>query len=166
MQDKDILWLLSEIIDSFSSGTHGIGIPLGNLTSPLFANVYMNEFDQFVKQVLRERWYIRYADDFVIMSEDRTHLESLVPHIQSFLLTCLKLILHPKKILIRTIASGVDFLGWMHFPDHRVLRRTTKNRLIQSVRNNKATIGAYNGLLIHGNTHKVQKMLNGYNIGR
>ena len=66
--DQDIIWLLEEVIGSFYSGRPGIGLPLGNLTSQLFANIYMNEFDQFIKHRIKAKCYIRYADDFVILS--------------------------------------------------------------------------------------------------
>src|SRR3989344_3954373 len=67
ISDKDILWLLSQIIKSFHSTHVGVGLPLGNLTSQLFVNIYMNEFDQFMKHKLKAKYYIRYADDFVIL---------------------------------------------------------------------------------------------------
>src|SRR3989344_1194696 len=124
IKDKNIFWLLSEIIGSFSLGGNGIGLPLGNLTSQLLVNIYMNEFDQFVKSELKVKSYVRYADDFIILSRDREWLVEILPIIERFLQNKLKLTLHPNKISIRTIASGVDFLGWVHFPDHRVLRAT------------------------------------------
>ena len=81
IQDKNIIDLLREIIQSFEPN----GLPLGNLTSQLFANVYLNEFDQFVKHKLKEKYYIRYADDFVILSENREYLENLIISISNFL---------------------------------------------------------------------------------
>jgi len=69
--DKKILWLFSEIVGSFQSKRADVGLPLGNLTSQLFVNIYMNKFDQFVKHNLKTKYYIRYADDFVFFSEDR-----------------------------------------------------------------------------------------------
>lgn len=156
--DADTLRLLERVIESFSSSAPGQGLPLGNLTSQLFVNVYMNEFDQFVKHKLKTRHYIRYADDFVIFSENRGLLESLVPKIKEFLENKLRLTLHPNKIFINTIASGVDFLGWINFPDHRVFRTTTRRRMLKMVIANPApaTINAYLGLLSHGNTHKIR----------
>ena len=109
--DEDILALLSEIIGSFSSTGKGIGLPLGNLTSQLLVNVYMNEFDQYVKHTIRAKHYIRYADDFVIFSADRTWLSDIIPAIKRHLSDTLRLQLHPSKISIRTIASGVDYIG-------------------------------------------------------
>jgi len=156
--DESILGLLAEVIGSFSSRRKGIGLPLGNLTSQLFVNIYMNEFDQFVKHELKARHYIRYADDFVILLEDRRRLENLVISIQEFLKRELKLELHPDKIFIKTLASGVDFLGWVHFSDHRVLRTATKRRTLRRIQSNSApeTINSYLGLLSHGNTYKLR----------
>ncbi|MEK7507805.1 MAG: reverse transcriptase/maturase family protein, partial [Patescibacteria group bacterium] len=159
--DKDVLWLLGEIIGSFYSTAVGIGLPLGNLTSQLLVNVYMNEFDQFVKHWLNVKYYLRYADDFVIISEDRARLENLLPHGRDFLREQLKLDLHPDKVFIQTLASGVDFLGWVHFPDHRVLRTATKRRMFKKLENaSKAeTIHSYLGLLKHGNAYKLRRKI-------
>jgi len=152
--DQDILWLLSKIIDSFNSKP-GIGLPLGNLTSQLLVNIYMNEFDQFVKHKLRIKYYIRYADDFVVFSESSSYLEKLILEIQDYLEKRLKLILHPDKLFIKTLVGGIDFLGWVHFPDHRVLRTATKRRIIKRIGENPKleTISSYLGMLKHGNTN-------------
>lgn len=156
--DVDILWLLREGVESFSGGIYGKGLPLGNLTSQLLVNVYMNEFDHFVKHKLKTKYFIRYADDFVVLSSNQKELENFPPLIQKFLSDKLKLDLHPQKVSIRTLASGVDFLGWIHFPDHRVLRTTTKRRMMRRLRSfsSPATLDSYLGLLKHGNAHKVQ----------
>jgi len=156
IEDKDILWLLNQVINSFNPG-----LPLGNLTSQLLVNVYMNEFDQFAKHKLKVKYYIRYADDFVILSEDKKQLFVLWRYIAIFLGKELKLELHPDKIFIKTLASGIDFLGWVHFPDHRVLRTTTKRRMLKNVENDpKAeSIQSYLGLLSHGNTKQIRDSL-------
>ena len=160
VHDRNILWLLGEVLGSFSAGEkRGVGLPLGNLTSQLFVNVYMNEFDQFVKHALRIPYYIRYADDFVILSEDRRWLEKQLSIIKLFLSEKLRLTLHPKKISIKTLTSGIDFLGWVHFPNHRVLRTTTKRRMFKRIEESQKpeTINSYMGLLKHGNTHTIRK---------
>ena len=137
------------------------GLPLGNLTSQLLVNIYMNEFDQFIKRELKVKYYIRYADDFLILSNEKKKLEGLLSKIHDFLEKELKLQLHPDKVFIKTLASGVDFLGWMHFPKHRVLRTSTKRKMLRNIENNPkpATIQSYVGLLIHGNTHKLSRRL-------
>ena len=138
-------------------------MPLGNLTSQLFSNVYMNEFDQFVKHKLKVKHYIRYADDFVIFSEDKKYLQNTTFAMQEFLYEKLKLKLHPDKVFIKTLSSGVDFLGWVNFPNHRVLRTVTKKRMLKRLQeiNSLETVSSYLGLLKHGNTYKIRnKSLN------
>ncbi|MDR3582393.1 MAG: reverse transcriptase/maturase family protein [Candidatus Pacebacteria bacterium] len=159
VDDERSLDLLRRVVDSFSSTRPGVGLPLGNLTSQLFVNIYMNEFDRFVKHRLRARHYIRYADDFVIFSTNREWLEIILPELSIFLQNCLKLQLHPDKVSIETLASGVDFLGWVHFPDHRVLRAATKRRMIKRVAEHPSieTLRSYKGLLTHGNARKLSQ---------
>jgi RNA-directed DNA polymerase len=119
----------------------------------------MNEFDQFMKRELKAKYYIRYADDFVILSEDKVYLEELLIKISHFLEQKLKLHLHPDKVYIKTLASGVDFLGWAHFPKHRVLRTSTKRRMIKRIQESSKieTIASYLGMLRHGDTHKLEQ---------
>lgn len=161
--DERITALVENIVRSFDSGVVGKGLPLGNLTSQLLVNIYMNEFDQFAKHTLKAKRYIRYADDFVFLSTDRAWLESLLPRISVFLKERLALELHPQKVSISTVASGVDFLGWVHFPDHRVLRTVTKRRMLKAiVRNSKRKVkSSYQGMLSHGNAHKLSKLISG-----
>ena len=132
-----------------------------SLTSQLLVNIYMNEFDQFAKHTLKARHYIRYADDFVFLSLDREWLVSLLPRISDFLQECLSLDLHPDKVCISTLASGIDFLGWVHFSDHRVLRTSTKRRMLKAIGGNpsEAVVTSYLGMLSHGNAHKLSKSL-------
>lgn len=152
--------LLKSIIVSFS-GRLGVGLPLGNLTSQLFVNVYMHVFDHWVKQALHVRGYIRYADDFAIFSYDRSALMRVIPTITQFLRERLHLDLHPTKVHIRTVASGIDFLGWVHFPDHRVFRTATKRRMFRRIREHptEPTLQSYLGLLTHGNTAHVRRQV-------
>jgi retron-type reverse transcriptase len=155
--DENIINLLQEIIFSFKPN----GLPLGNLTSQLFSNVYMNEFDQFVKHKLNTKYYIRYADDFVFFFEDRKYLESLTNKISNFLQNKLKLQLHPDKVFIKTLSSGVDFLGWVNFTNHRVLRNKTKKRMLGRISKNPSidTLNSYLGLIKHGNSRKIRKKI-------
>ncbi len=161
ISDKEIMQLLKEIIGSFHSKKEGIGLPLGNLTSQLFVNIYMNEFDQFVKHKLKAKYYIRYADDFVILNTDRALLKSILVKIDKFLQARLHLSLHPNKVSIKTFASGVDFLGWVHFPDHRVLRTTTKDRMFKRLAENpkEGTAASYLGMLSHGTAYKLTQVV-------
>lgn len=104
------------------------------------------------------QYYIRYADDFVIFSNHKQQLENLVPQIKDFLQNELKLTLHPDKVYIKTLASGVDFLGWVNFTDHRILRTTTKRRMLKKLEVDKRpeVMNSYLGLLRHGNTFKLK----------
>ena len=156
--DKNILWLLERVISSFSSNRVGVGLPLGNLTSQLLVNIYMNELDQFIKHKLKAKYYIRYADDFVILSQDKDWLEKQIKLIQVFLWGKLKLTIHPSKVIIKTLNSGVDFLGWVHFFDHWVLRTATTRRMLKRIKENpeEATVNSYLGLMRHGNTEKLK----------
>ncbi len=152
--DQDIVWLMKEIISSFPETGGGVGLPLGNLTSQLLVNIYMNKFDHFAKHSLKAKYYVRYADDFAIVSENKEWLLLNLHKISNFLWNNLKLKLHPHKISIRTIASGNDFLGWVHFSDHRILRTVTKRRMFNNIRlkhGSKETVQSYLGLLKHGN---------------
>lgn len=159
IDDSDILWLLERVIMSFDSRAPGRGLPLGNLTSQLLINIYLNELDQFMKHQLKVKHYIRYADDFVVFSHNKQALQKVLTLIDAFLRLNLRLELHPDKVFIKTLASGVDFLGWVHFPDHRVLRTVTKRRMFRRVRETKGkqeTVASYLGMLQWGNGWKLQ----------
>lgn len=165
IEDKDLLNLLEHVVDSFSTeGRVGVGLPLGNLTSQLLVNIYMNEFDQFMKRTRNVKYYIRYADDFVILHHDRTYLEELISWISDFLEMQLKLVLHPDKLFLETLVSGVDFLGWVHFPDHRVIRTGTKNRMFKRIQEHPTheTLQSYLGLLSHGDTYFHQCLISDF----
>ncbi len=160
--DVDVIWLLNEVIQSFHTKDKlNAGLPLGNLTSQLLVNVYMNEFDHFLKRDMKIAYCVRYADDFVILHENRRYLENILPKISKFLESRLKLSLHPGKVFIKTIFSGVDFLGWIHFPHHRVLRTSTKRRMFKNLNRkiNKESLASYLGLLSHGDTHKLRQKI-------
>lgn len=163
ISDTKIMNLLKNIIFSFSSDRLGKGLPLGNLTSQLFCNVYMNEFDQFLKHNLKVKYYIRYADDFVIFSDGKNYLKENIQLIGDFLQNRLGLTLHPSKVYVKTLCSGIDFLGWINFFNHRVLRTNTQRKMFKRLNNNSAieTLNSYLGLISHGNSYKVKtKLLN------
>ncbi len=158
--DKNILELLENIIESFFVKP-GVGLPLGNLTSQLLVNIYMNKFDQFVKHRMKAIYYIRYADDFVFLSESKELLEEKLLFGEKFLAEELKLEMHPDKVFIKTLASGVDFLGWINFSDHRVLRTATKERMMRRIEEKpkKEAIRSYLGMLGHGNADGLRQKL-------
>lgn len=132
IKDENVLKTTDMIIDSFrvNVGPMGsIGIPLGNVTSQLFANVYLHELDQFVKHELKEKHYLRYCDDFIVLSNDRIHLEALIVSIREFLARTLRLELHPKKVSIRKLQQGIDFVGYLAFEKHVLMRTRSKQRM-------------------------------------
>lgn len=161
ISDERIVGLIREVVGSFYSVRPGVGLPLGNLTSQLLVNIYMNEFDQFVKHRLKAKFYIRYADDFVFLSPDNDQLAVVLAEVDLFLRHRLRLQLHPKKVFLKTLASGVDFLGWVHFPKHRILRNASKRRMLKHIGENTSdgSIASYVGLLRHGQTNKLKKRL-------
>jgi len=143
IKDQNVIKLLKSVVESYAAGADTRererervnlvpreGIPIGNLTSQLFANIYMNEFDQFMKCGLHIKHYVRYTDDFAIVSSDRVYLKSLIKPMSKFLDDYLSLNLHPKKIFIRKLNQGIDFLGYIIFPKHRLLRTKTKRRML------------------------------------
>lgn len=173
IKDDRVMALMREIVESFVMKRTTLferrGVPIGNLTSQIFANIYMNEFDQFVKHTLKVNHYARYTDDFVIVSRDKAYLEGLLPPIREFLRMRLCLELHPDKITIRKCRQGADFLGYVVLPHHIQLRRKTKRRiprkLREMVRNFKngeisedtlrASLGSYMGVLSHANAYRL-----------
>lgn len=178
IRDKEFLELLTKIVNSFCSDKtinleNKKGIPIGNLTSQTFSNIYLNELDQFIKNELKVAYYIRYADDFILLSQDRKYLENLLPVIDKFLKIKLDLELHPKKIIFRKFGGGVDFLGYIIFPYHILLRTKTKRRMLRKIKSkivefkagkiseNKVneTIQSYLGYLAHANTYEFRKEL-------
>ena len=119
----------------------------------------MNEFDQYMKHRIKAEYYIRYADDFVIVSTNKDWLCSVQSRIEDFLCLRLNLSLHPNKVSIQRFARGVDFLGWVHCPNHRILRRVTKRRMLKNIKISASTakVQSYLGLLSHGNTYKLRQ---------
>ena len=103
-------------------------MPIGNLTSQFFANVYLDKFDKFVKHDLKAKYYIRYVDDFVILHSSKEQLVIWKSQIEEFLRKELKLELHPEKSKIISLSKGIDFVGFRNFYHYRLLRkRNIKN---------------------------------------
>lgn len=134
VSDMLVLELLEKIIRSFEK-TKGRGIPLGNVTSQLFSNIYLNELDRFVKHELKARYYFRYADDFVILAQDKMLLVEYEKRIREFLERVLFLKLHDHKVEIRKVSQGIDFLGYVVLPHTLALRNKTKNRILRNLLN-------------------------------
>ncbi len=109
------------------------GLPIGNLTSQFWANVYLNEFDQWVKHDLRARYYYRYVDDFIILHESPDYLNECYKRAEKFLAERLKIELHPFKRRLGIIDQGIDFVGYFHKPYRRHPRQRTANRMKSAV---------------------------------
>jgi len=173
IRDKNTNWLIEKVIKSFSVSPNK-GLPLGNITSQLFANIYLNELDYFIKHNLRIKYYIRYCDDFVILEKDKKLLETLYfQKIDNFLKEKLKLSLHPDKINIKKYHQGIDFLGYVSFPYHKILRKNTKKRMFKRIKQKisklkqgdiseesfNQTIQSYLGILKHCNGYKLKRKI-------
>ena len=156
VRDERALGIIWTIVGSFAKAP-GIGLPLGNVTSQLFANIYLNELDQFVKHRLKAKYYLRYCDDFIILDDTPAKLLDTAGIIDQFLKTTLNLSVHPDKIVIRKYRQGIDFLGYVVLPYHRVLRTRTKRRIFK--KSNRRNLPSYLGVLSHANTHNVRKKL-------
>ena len=130
IRDRELLFLIKTILQNHRSDEEEErGMPLGNLTSQFFANVYLNELDQYAKHVLRMKYYIRYVDDFVILHESETELEVCKERIRRFLQEELLLTLHKEKSRIGPLSRGIDFLGNRHYPHHQLLRTRNVRRI-------------------------------------
>jgi len=115
-------------------GRTGIGMPLGNLTSQFFANVYLHELDYFAKHTLKVRYYVRYVDDFVILHKSKEQLVIWKKAIERFLRDNLKLELHPQKSRIIPLSKGVDFVGFRNFYYFRLLRKRNVGKMRVKIR--------------------------------
>jgi len=140
-------------------------MPLGNLTSQFFANVYLNELDYFVKHKLRAKYYIRYVDDFVVLNNSKLQLKIWEVYISDFLKSKLKLELHPDKSKVINISKGVDFVGFRNFYHSRLLRKRNIRKIlykIKQIKRNKITevkfMESLNGWLSYA------KWANSYNL--
>ncbi|MEK6889306.1 MAG: RNA-directed DNA polymerase [Nanoarchaeota archaeon] len=109
------------------------GMPLGNLTSQFFANIYLNELDYFVKHKLKVKYYIRYVDDFVIVHESKEQLKTWKEQIDTFLRKELKLELHPQKSKIASLSKGIDFVGFRNFYYFKLLRKRNITKIFSKI---------------------------------
>ncbi|MDE1810545.1 MAG: group II intron reverse transcriptase domain-containing protein [Candidatus Micrarchaeota archaeon] len=129
IKDARVIWLVGVILRNHRCDAPGKGMPIGNLTSQFFANVYLDELDQFVKHRLGVRYYIRYVDDFVILHRDRKALQLLRGEIQHFLVSDLRIELHPDKTRVVPLDRGITFLGFRVFPLYRLLKKSNARRI-------------------------------------
>ncbi len=178
ISDQKLLGSLEKIILSFEK-IPGKGLPLGNVTSQLFANIYLNEMDQFIKKELKAEYYERYCDDFVILDSSIEHLNYYLDRIRDFCQEILLLNLHPNKVEIRKLHMGTDFLGYVLLPHHVVLRTKTKKRMLKRLEMLKMefkegkierekveqVLNSYLGMLKHCNGHKLKEKIKAMFLG-
>ena len=152
INDEKTISLIRKILDNKTiserererldeSFTHDNGMPLGNLTSQFFANIYLNELDYFVKHKLKAKYYIRYVDDFIILHHSKEQLKEWKKKIEEFLNAELRLELHPQKSKITSLSQGIDFVGFRNFYHFKLLRK-------RNIRNMERKIKLFNENLI------------------
>lgn len=155
-KDQDLLWLLDEIIDSAE------GLPIGNYLSQYFANFYLTYFDHWIKENKGVKYYFRYADDIVILSNDKNQLHSILSDIKHYLNDNLKLQVKDNYQVFPVADRGIDFVGYVHYHTHTLIRKSIKKRFAKAISKGakKATIESYKGWLIHCNAiHLLKKLL-------
>jgi len=151
IKDERVIWLVKQILSNFDVPIKGKGMPLGNLTSQFFANIYLNDLDYFVKHKLKIKYYIRYVDDFIILHENKNFLEVCKEKICKYLKN-LRLELHPDKSKILPLRNGLAFLGYRIFYYYKLLR---KSNILKFERNFKKKLYLYKcGLLSYENIVK------------
>jgi len=157
IKDKDLLWLLDEIIDSTS------GLPIGNYLSQYFANFYLTYFDHWVKEVKSVKYYFRYADDIVILSDSKPYLHELLSEIRSYMTEKLKLSVKDNYQIFPVDARGIDFVGYVFRHTHTLLRKSIKQNFARMLIKNKndKSIASYKGWALHCNSKNlINKLLN------
>ena len=172
INDKKVLWLIRKVIENHTCKIPGNGMPIGNLTSQFFANVYLNELDFFVKHRLKAKYYVRYVDDFVILDRSEEKLELYKEKTNEFLKS-IKLALHPEKSKIIPLRAGINFLGYRIFYSYKLLKKSNKKLIANRIRNlveafNYGVIAkrelyeslnGWNAYAMHANTYKLRSQM-------
>jgi len=170
IKDEKMIWLIAKILKNFDNKIKGM--PLGNMTSQFFANVYLNDLDYFIKRRLKMKYYLRYVDDFVIFHENKEVLEDCKNKIEKYLQN-LKLELHRDKSKIYSMYKGVDFLGFKIFYFYKLARKRNVNyfkkrlenlerRYNQGELNQEEFLSRVNGWLAYvmwGDTYRLRKSI-------
>jgi retron-type reverse transcriptase len=145
IKDEKTIKLINKILKNYPDKEKGM--PLGNLTSQFFANIYLNELDYFVKHKLRAKYYIRYVDDFVILHNSKEQLETWKKEIDKFLKENLKIELHSEKSRIISLSRGIDFVGFRNFYYYRLLRKRNVKKMLIKIKLFKEELISYEKLL-------------------
>ena len=136
-KDMDLLWLIDEIIES---GGSNVGVPIGNYLSQYSGNLYLHQFDRWVKEKLKIKYYIRYMDDIVILHEDKKYLHNLFVEINNYLRINLKLTVKGNWQIFPSRIRGIDFVGYRHFGDYVLLRRSISTSMKRKMRKIKKKV--------------------------
>lgn len=154
-KDKDLLWLLDEIIDSAP------GLPIGNYLSQFFANFYLTYFDHWLKESKGVKYYFRYADDIVILSKSKSDLHQLLSECRDYLSINLRLQIKSNYQVFPVKARGIDFVGYKCFHTHTLLRKSIKKRFAKAVKAGKGknSVDSYKGWAIHADSKNLIKKL-------
>lgn len=168
VKDKQVIQLINKIVNN-SQERATTGMPLGNLTSQFFANIYLNELDYFIKHKLRAKYYLRYVDDFIILHKSKIQLEIWKNKIDKFLKNNLKLELHKEKSKIISLSRGIDFVGFRNFYYYKLIRKRNIKKMqnkIKKYKQNKLTkeqiLDSFQGwraYAIWANTYKLRKKI-------
>jgi RNA-directed DNA polymerase len=160
---EDTLWLLEDVVRSPGENKN---VPIGNYLSQYFSNIYMSDFDHWIKEEKRMRYYIRYCDDGVILHRDRDTLQKLQVEIEEYLLEELDLTLNPKTRVLDVDRQGIDFLGYRCFRDYTLLRKSSARRFKKKIKsiekgnhdsqNMISSIMSYLGWLRHCDSYHLQ----------
>ena len=129
IRDEEVIWLVKIILANHKTTILGKGMPLGNITSQFLANIYLHGLDMFAKHKLKAKYYMRYVDDFLILSRSKGELGNFRKRIGIFLQDELKLSLHGAKTRIIPISAGVPLLGFRVFQRYKLLKKSNQNRI-------------------------------------
>lgn len=156
-KDKDLLWFLDEIIDSAD------GLPIGNYLSQYLANFYLSYFDHWIKEVKREKYYFRYADDIVLLSSSKQHLHQLLDEVRNYLKSQLNLSVKENYQVFPVAVRGIDFVGYKTFHTHALIRKSIKQNFARAIAkgNNDQSVASYMGWAKYSNSkHLLKKLFN------
>ena len=152
------------------------GLPIGNLTSQLFGNIYLSDFDHFVKRDLKIRYYGRYVDDFILVHQDKEYLKSIIPKMREYLAEHTQVELHPSKIYLQHYSKGVKYLGAVIKPYRIYIANRTKGNFYEAIekqnyiaRDHKPTreeqeqfrssMNSYLGIMKHYKTYRMRRRM-------
>ncbi len=155
IKDKNLLWLLDEIIDSAE------GLPIGNYLSQYLANFYLTYFDHWLKEVKKVKYYFRYADDIVVLNRDKNYLHALLKDIQEYLSVELALSVKGNYQVFPVSSRGIDFVGYVFYHTHTMLRKSIKQNFARMLfyNPNAKSIASYKGWTDHGDCINLVKRL-------